>query len=104
LVAAILQEPTGGETTGIVQGAAETAKEIPRETGVVLSSVKTFFTSIIGYLTSPTFIGHVVGTVIVIALAVVFYRVAVRLIPRILTWHRPVNETHDPATLARIRR
>jgi hypothetical protein len=39
-----------------------------------LSSVKTFVTSIISYLTSPTFIANMVGTVIVIALAIILYR------------------------------
>jgi uncharacterized membrane protein len=41
-----------------------------------LRTVKTFFASIASYLTSPAFIAKVVGTVIVIALAVVLYRVA----------------------------
>ncbi len=38
---------TGGEATGIVQEIGESAKEAPKETKVVSSSVKTFFTSII---------------------------------------------------------
>ena len=54
-----------------------------------MSSVETFFASIASYLTSPAFIAKVVETVVVIALVVVLYRVAVRLVPRILMWRRP---------------
>ena len=89
VAAAALQDTTGGEITGIVQEAAETAKEISREIGVVLSSVKTVFASIASYLTSPAFIAKVVETVIVIDMVVVLYRVAVRLVPLILMWRRP---------------
>ena len=43
-------------------------------------------------------------TVIVIILAIVFYRVAIRLIPRVLRWRRPEDEAPNAATLARIKR
>jgi hypothetical protein len=45
----------------------------------------------------------VVATAIVVVVAVVFYRVTVRLIPRILQWCRPEYETPDATALARIK-
>ena len=106
LLAAILQtEPTGGETTGgVVSKATETLQTTQEETFTVLGSVKAVFAGIIGYLTSPTFIGNVVATVIVVVLAIIFYRVAIRLIPRILQWRRPEDDTLDATALARIKR
>ncbi|MDQ3920923.1 MAG: hypothetical protein M3248_01010, partial [Actinomycetota bacterium] len=106
LRAAILQtEPTGGETTGgVANQAAEALQSTQEETFTVLGSVKAFFTGIIDYLTSPTFIANVVATVIIVILATIFYRVAVRLIPRILRWRRPEEQALDTATLARIKR
>ena len=106
LRAAILQtEPTGGETTGgVANQAAEALQSTQEETFTVLGSVKAFFTGIIDYLTSPTFIANVVATVIIVILATIFYRVAVRLIPRILRWRRPEEQALDAATLARIKR
>ena len=47
---------------------------------------------------------RVAAAVIVVILAIVLYRVAVRLIPRILQWHRPDPEVRDPAARARIKR
>jgi moderate conductance mechanosensitive channel len=106
-LAVILQdENTEEETTGLVKQAAETAQEIPEETENILQTmVENFFRSIADYLTSPTFIANVVATVIVVVLAVAFYRAAAHLIPRVLRWRRPENEEAlDTATLARIKR
>jgi len=102
----ILQDETTGESTSLAEQAAGAAKEIPEETGGVLQEVVTsFFRSIVDYLTSTTFIANVVATVIVVFLALVLYRVAVRLIPRILRWRRPEDEEAlDATALARIKR
>jgi small-conductance mechanosensitive channel len=102
---AILQDETTGEDTGVIKGAAEAAQDIPRQTGEELSGISMFFNDVIAYLASATFIGNVVASVIVIILATVFYRVSIRLIPRILQWHRPEDEEAlDATTLARIKR
>jgi small-conductance mechanosensitive channel len=102
---ALLQEETTGESTGVIEGAAEAAKNIPSKAGEGLSGVSALLNDIATYLGSATFIGNVVATVIVVILATIFYRVAIRLIPRILQWHRPENEEAlDAAALARIKR
>ena len=106
LLSAILQtEPIGGEITGSVANqAAEALQSTQEETFTVLGSVKAFFMSIIGYLTSPTFIANAVATVIVVILATVIYRIAVHLIPRIFRWRRPEEQVLDASALARIKR
>lgn len=99
---AILQGgTTGGETTGgIVAAAGKTSKQ----TVTVFGSVGRFFTSILDYLTSTTFIANVVATVIVVVLAVILYRLVIRLVPRILVWRRSEDEVRDAAALVRIKR
>lgn len=102
----ILQTQTpGGETTGLVEQAREAGEKVSQETESVLQEAVTgFFEDIARYLTSTTFIANLVATVIVVILAVAFYRLAVHLIPRILRWRRPPDETLNAAALARIKR
>ena len=102
---ALLQDETTGEDTGVIHGAAEAAQDIPRQAGDELGAISLFFNDVIAYLASPTFIGNVVASIIVVVLAMVFYRVAINLIPRILRWRRPEDENGlDATTLARIKR
>ncbi|MDP8951233.1 MAG: mechanosensitive ion channel family protein [Actinomycetota bacterium] len=101
---AIIFQETTGENTGLVEAAGKAAQEIPEETGSVLGGVRDFFGGITEYLVSGKFVAHVVATAIVIVLATVFYRVAVRLIPRILRWRRPEEDALDAHALARLRR
>ena len=106
-LAVILQsESTGEETSGIVQKAAETGKEVTEEADSILQqTLDSFYEGVVGYLTSPQFIVNLILTVLVIVLAVAFYRTAVHLTPRILRWRRPEDEEAlDANTLARIKR
>ncbi len=106
LPAAILQGGTTAEetTVSIAEAAGKAVQEIPGETGTVLGGVRDFFKGIAGYLTSPEFIANIVATVIIIVPAIVLYRIAVHLIPRILQWRRPEDDTLSPAALASIKR
>jgi moderate conductance mechanosensitive channel len=63
-----------------------------------------FFGDVLAYLTSTKFIGNVIAVVIVIVLAIIFYRTAIRLIPSILRWRRPEEKAPNAAALARIKR
>ena len=105
-VAAILQGETTGETTSIIEDVGKAAQEIPRETENILqTTVREFFEGILGYLISPTFITNVLATIFVVVLAIGFYRIAVRFIPRVLRWSRPEDEEGlDATALARIKR
>jgi moderate conductance mechanosensitive channel len=106
-LAVILQgETTGEETNGIVQKAAETSKEATEEADSILQqTLDSFYEGVVGYLTGPQFIVNLILTVLVIVLAVAFYRAAVHLTPRLLRWRRPEDEgALDASTLARIKR
>jgi moderate conductance mechanosensitive channel len=102
---AVLQgETTGGETTGIANQAAEAARNTAERTGEGLGGVGRFFGDVLAYLTSTKFIGNVIAVEILIVLAIIFYRTAIRLIPSILRWRRPEEKAPNAAALARIKR
>jgi small-conductance mechanosensitive channel len=101
----LIQQTTGGETTGLVQQAKNTGGELGQSTGSVLGNVTTFFGNILAYLVSVQFIGNLVATAVVVALAILFYKVSMRLVPRILRWHLPEDgDLSNFRTRARIQR
>ncbi|HZC19552.1 MAG TPA: mechanosensitive ion channel domain-containing protein, partial [Rubrobacteraceae bacterium] len=105
LLALIFQdETTGGETTVLAKQAVAAAQNTTQKAREGLGGVGKFFSDILAYLASAEFIGNVVATVIFVVLAIVFYRVAVRLVPRILLWHRPEEDAPNATALARIKR
>src|SRR3954454_19897471 len=67
-------------------------------------SVITTLQDIAGYLTSTEFVANIVAAAIVVFLAIIFSRVAVRLIPRILQGRRPYSSSQDAAARSRIKR
>ncbi len=108
LLAALLQsestdgERTSEETTSVIQ---EQVGSTLDETGDRLAGVKELFDGTISYLNSPQFFANIIATVIVISLSIIFYRVTIHLLPRILHWSRPDDEASlDAAALARIKR
>ena len=67
-------------------------------------SVITTLQDIAGHLTSTEFVANIVATAIVVFLVIIFYRVAVRLIPRILQGRSPYSSSRDAAVRSRIKR
>ncbi len=95
-------ERTSEETTSVIR---EQVGSTLDETGDRLAGVKELFDGTISYLNSPQFFANIIATVIVISLSIIFYRVTIRLLPRILHWSRPDDEASlDAAALARIKR
>lgn len=74
-----------------------------RGPGRGLAGPAKFFGDVLAYLTSTKFIGNVIAVVTVIVLAIIFYRIAIRLIPSILRWRRPEEKAPNAAALARIK-
>jgi small conductance mechanosensitive channel len=102
LFTAFFQNETTG---GVVEEAAKAAQEIPQQTEDRLGGIGNLFGNIAAYLSSAEFIVNILATVIIVVLALIFYRVAVYLIPRILRWSRPEDEEAlDAASLYRIKR
>jgi moderate conductance mechanosensitive channel len=102
----LIQETTGEETTSLVQQAKDTGGELGKTTGSAFENVATFFGSIFRYLISVEFIGKLVATVVIVALAIVFYKLAMGLVPRILRWRMPQQgaDASNFRTQARIKR
>lgn len=94
-------ERTSEETTSVIQAQVGSTLD---ETGDRLAGVKELFDGTISYLNSPQFFANIIATVIVISLSIIFYRVTIRLLPRILHWSRPDEASLDAAALARIKR
>ena len=95
-------ETTGGETTA---GIANQVDDTLSQTGDRLAGFRELVNEILSYLNSPTFFANVIMTVVVVALAILFYKIAMRLVPRILRWSRPEeDEALDATALARIKR
>jgi hypothetical protein len=109
LLAALLQsEITDGERTSeetTIPVIQEQVGSTLDETGDRLAGVKELFDGTISYLNSPQFFANTIATVIVISLSIIFYRVTIHLLPRILHWSRLDDEASlDVAALARIKR
>src|SRR3954453_17675534 len=63
-----------------------------------------FLGNILAYLISVEFIGNLVATVVVVGLAILFYKLCMRLVPRLLRWHLPEGESTTYRTRVRIQR
>jgi moderate conductance mechanosensitive channel len=64
-----------------------------------------FYEVVLDYVFHPEFIANLVATVLTLALGVLFYRVVVRVVPRLLYWRRPAGEARlDAQTRARMKR
>lgn len=74
----------------------------------MFENVAAFFGNVVSYLVSIEFIGNLVATVVVVVLAILFYKLAMRLVPRLLRWHMPEVADADASryyrTQARIKR
>jgi small-conductance mechanosensitive channel len=90
----LIQQTTGGETTGVVQQAKQTGGRLSESTGKILA-----------YLVSVDFIGKLVATAAVVGLAILIYKLSMRLVPRILRWHLPEGgDISDYRTRVRVQR
>jgi moderate conductance mechanosensitive channel len=70
----------------------------------ILERLEDFFTGIVGDLVDREFVVNAVVTVIVVILAIVFYRVTVGLTPRVLRWRRPeADRAQSASARARIK-
>jgi moderate conductance mechanosensitive channel len=101
---ALLQESSGEETTGVIEQVEDAAQETTQETGDRFQGIRDLFSDLVAYLNSPDFFANTIASAAVIVLAILFYKIAMRLIPRILRWRRPEEEALDAAALARVKR
>lgn len=105
LAPAILFQETMGETTGVVEEAAQAAQNVNEETTRSLGRINELFGSFVNYVTSPEFLAKVIASIVVVVLGVLFYRLVTHGVPRILRWRRRNRQrTLDAETVARLKR
>jgi len=102
LLLALLQGD--GETTGAVDEALDTTRQIAPETRDALSGIREFYGNAVDYLTSAVFFGNVIASLIVIAVGLVAYRLLTHGVPRVLRWRRGRQDLLDAEAIARIKR
>jgi small-conductance mechanosensitive channel len=88
-------------TAGAPLFQAENAVE---EAGRAVDGLIGFYERLLDYVTGPDFVASLAATVLAILLGILFYRLAVRILPRLLYWRRPAEGRPDPQTRARIKR
>lgn len=103
----LLQEQTGGETTGIesaTRGAADAGREATEETRNLLDGIYGLYQAALNYVTSTEFIGNVIASILVVVLGVFVYRLLTHGVPRVLRWRRNRQKLLDAEAVARIKR
>lgn len=102
---ALLLQETMGETTGVVAEAAEAAQDVNTRTQDFLNIARSFFQSIVGYITSPEFIAKLIASIVVATVGVLVHRLLTHGVPRILRWRRRRREgVLDADAVARLKR
>jgi small conductance mechanosensitive channel len=97
----LLQDPSGGETTGLEGAVDNTAQDAGQE----ISRAQEFFAEVYGYLVSPDFLANVIASVLVILCGLFAYRVLTHGLPRVLRWRRRrAEDLLDAEAVARIKR
>jgi small conductance mechanosensitive channel len=110
LLALVLQEETGMETTGeettsLAEEAADAAGDTARETFGILSAIRDFLEDAYAYLTSTEFLGNILASAVVVVLGLVAYRLLTRGVPRVIRWRRRRrDEILDSETVSRLKR
>ena len=97
----LLQDPSGGETTGLEGAVDNTAQNAGQE----ISRVQAFFTGVYDYFFSTDFLANVIASAIVILFGLFAYRVLTHGLPRVLRWRRRrAEDLLDAEAVARIKR
>lgn len=101
----LLLQDTVGETTGVIEQAGQAARDVNEQTTNSLQRVSDFFEGIGYYVTSLEFLAKVIVSVVVATLGILFYRLLIHGVPRILRWRRRHGQrTLDVETIARLKR
>src|SRR5215212_1105408 len=97
----LLQDPSGGRTTGL-EGAVDNTVQ---DTGQEISRAQEFFAEVYGYLISTDFLANVIASVLVILSGLFAYRVLTHGLPRVLRWRRRrAEDLLDAEAVARMKR
>ena len=101
---AMLQNGSGEETTGILDQAGDTGKDVAEDSVDVLKIINDFLAEAYRYLISPQFISNVLASILVVILGILAFRILTHGVPRILRWRRHREDILDVEAVSRIKR
>ncbi|HET7273475.1 MAG TPA: mechanosensitive ion channel family protein [Rubrobacter sp.] len=99
----LIQEKTS-DLAGAANDAKKVAKDATREPLSIFKGIREFLDGTYGYVTSASFIGDILASLVVVFLGLLFFRFMTRGIPRVLQWRRQREGLLDEEAVARIKR
>jgi small-conductance mechanosensitive channel len=103
LFALLEQETTG--IAGAADKAGDVAADATEQPRAIFEGLTEFLHNVSDYVLGPDFVGNVLASVLVIFLAILFFRILTRGVPRVLRWQRRNRQSLlDAEAVTRIKR
>jgi small-conductance mechanosensitive channel len=103
LFALLKQETTG--IAGAADKAGDVAADATEQPRAIFEGLTEFMHNVSDYVLGPDFVGNVLASVLVIFLAILFFRILTRGVPRVLRWQRRNRQSLlDAEAVTRIKR
>ena len=103
LFALLEQETTG--IAGAADKAGDVAADATEQPRAIFEGLTEFMHNVSDYVLGPDFVGNVLASVLVIFLAILFFRILTRGVPRVLRWQRRNRQSLlDAEAVTRIKR
>jgi moderate conductance mechanosensitive channel len=103
LFALLEQETTG--IAGAADKAGDVAADATEQPRAIFEGLTAFLQNVSAYVLGPDFVGNVLASVLVIFLAILFFRILTRGVPRVLRWQRRNRQSLlDAEAVTRIKR
>jgi small-conductance mechanosensitive channel len=103
LFALLEQETTG--IAGAADKAGDVAADATEQPRAIFEGLTEFLRNVSAYVLGPDFVGNVLASVLVIFLAILFFRILTRGVPRVLRWQRRNRQSLlDAEAVTRIKR
>jgi small-conductance mechanosensitive channel len=101
---ALLEEETTG-IAGAADKAGDVAADATEQPRAIFRGLTEFLQNVYDYVLGPDFVGNVLASVLVIFLAILFFRILTRGVPRVMRWRRRNRQSLlDAEAVTRIKR
>jgi small conductance mechanosensitive channel len=100
----LLEEETTG-IAGAADKAGKVAADATEQPRAIFKGLTEFLQNVSTYVLGPDFVGNVLASLLIIVLAILFFRVLTRGVPRVLRWRRRNRQSLlDAEAVTRIKR
>ena len=100
----LLEEETTG-IAGAADKAGKVAADATEQPRAIFKGLTEFLQNVSAYVLGPDFVGNVLASLLIIVLAILFFRVLTRGVPRVLRWRRRNRQSLlDAEAVTRIKR